>query len=100
MVTFYSENQICSYFFQLTTDGYTGAVNTKPTGWIHLAIVFRGANSGVSIYYDGAILHTRNTPGSANNRPLSSERMVICRQKYNYDGKYVTIEIDDRLWDN
>ena len=60
MVTFYSENQICSYFFQLTTDGYTGAVNTKHTGWFHLTIVFRGANKEVNIYYDGVTVHTQN----------------------------------------
>ena len=93
---------IASYFIELPNGGYTAVAGSTPSGWFHLTLVYRGNGKGASVYYDG-VRRDKDTSGfgNANTRPSGSGVMVIGRQRYNYDGYYASVIIDELTsWDN
>ena len=98
-VTFVS---IASYFIELPNGGYAAVAGSTPSGWFHLTLVYHGNGKGASVYYDG-VRRDKDTSGfgNANIRPSGSGVMVVGRQRYNYDGYYASVIIDElTLWDN
>ena len=55
----------------------------------------------VSVYYDGTLVAMDSNGFGSNPKTVSSGQMVLGRYRYDTDGNYASVKMDElTLWDN
>ena len=77
------------------TDGWYGTGIQKPSGWVHIAMVYHGVRQGITGYVDGSQIGT-GTSINPGHGGMGTGQVVIGRRVFSEEGpRYASVQVDE-----